>query len=148
MRVVCQVVKNAKLYSDGIIVSQIGQGLLVYAGFSENENNDKLAKTIKKICGLRVFADSNGKLNLSLSDIGGQMLFVSNFTLYADCSSGFRPSFMKSAKFDLASRLYDHCLDLISGFGIDVSPGAFGKEMIIESTADGPINIIIDSEDL
>ncbi len=148
MRAVCQRVKGATLYVDNKVISKISNGFLVYIGFSEDDTTDSIRKALKKVCGLRVFDDSEGKLNLSLSDIGGQMLLVSNFTLYADCSRGFRPSFIKSAKFDYANELYEFSFDFISDFGIDVKPCVFGGDMKIDSVADGPINIIIDSEDL
>ncbi len=146
MRLICQVVKNAKLYSGERLISDIGKGMLVYCGFCKEENIAELEKAIKKLCGLRIFADGNGKLNLSLTDIGGQMLFVSNFTLYSDCSKGYRPSFIRSGEFNESHRLYKHCLSLIQNYGIDVKPGAYGEDMLIESSAGGPINIIIDSE--
>ncbi len=148
MRAVCQRVKNAELFVDGKSISAIDKGFLVYIGFCDDDTEQSIQKGLKKICGLRVFDDSDDKLNLALSDVGGQLLLVSNFTLYADCSRGFRPSFIKSAKFDYAKSLYDYSLKFISEYGIDVKPCVFGGDMSINSVADGPINIIIDSEDL
>ncbi len=148
MRAVCQRVKNAILYVDNKEISKIEHGFLIYIGFGESDTTESIQKALKKICGLRVFDDTDGKLNLSISDIKGQMLLVSNFTLYADCSRGFRPSFIKSAKFDYANELYKFSLDYIADHGIDVKPCVFGGDMQINSVADGPINIIIDSEDL
>ena len=148
MRAVCQRVKNAELFVDGKSVSAIDKGFLVYIGFCDDDTELSIQKALKKICGLRVFDDSDDKLNLSLSDVGGQILLVSNFTLYADCSRGFRPSFIKSAKFDYAKKLYDYSLKFISDNGLSVKPCVFGGDMSINSVADGPINIIIDSEDL
>ncbi len=148
MRAVCQRVKNAELFVDAKSVSAIDKGFLVYIGFCDDDTEQSIQKALKKICGLRVFDDAEDKLNLSLSDVSGQMLLVSNFTLYGDCSRGFRPSFIKSAKFDYAKKLYDYSLKFISESGIDVKPCVFGGDMSINSVADGPINIIIDSEDL
>lgn len=148
MRAVCQRVKSATLYADDKEISKIGKGFLVYVGFCEEDTTQSIQKALKKVCGLRIFDDSEDKLNLSLSDVGGEILLVSNFTLYADCSRGFRPSFIKSAKFDYANELYKFSLDFISQAGIDVKPCVFGGDMSIHSVADGPINIIIDSEDL
>lgn len=148
MRAVCQRVKNAKLYVNEQLISEIDKGFLVYIGFCDDDNEQSLAKPLKKLCGLRVFDDSDDKLNLSLTDVSGQMLLVSNFTLYGDLSRGFRPSFIKSAKFDYAKKLYDFSLKFIKDQGIDVKPCVFGGDMSIVSTADGPINIIVDSEDL
>ncbi len=148
MKAVCQRVKSATLYVENKEISHIDKGLVVYVGFCENDSVDSIQKSLKKICGLRIFSDSNDKLNLSLSDIGGGLLLVSNFTLYADCSRGFRPSFIKSAKYDLAKQLYDYSFDYIEKQGISVKPCIFGADMIIESISDGPINIVIDSEEL
>lgn len=148
MRAVCQRVKSAELYSDNKLVSKIEKGYLVYIGFCDADNTQNILKPLKKICGLRVFDDSDGKLNLSLNDINGQVLLVSNFTLYGDVSHGFRPSFIKSAKYDYAKDLYDFSINYIKEQGIDVKKCVFGAEMFINSVADGPINIIINSEDL
>ena len=148
MRAVTQIVKKATLYESGNLISHIEDGFLVYIGFCDEDTKESIIKPLTKLCGLRVFHDSNGKLNLSLKDIGGQMLLVSNFTLYADCSRGYRPSFVKSAKFEPAKELYDFAIKYIGEQGIDVKPCVFGGDMQIDSLADGPINIIIDSEDL
>ncbi len=148
MRAVCQRVKNATLFVDNKEISKIDKGFLVYIGFCEQDTTQSIQKALKKVCGLRVFDDSDDKLNLSLLDVDGKILLVSNFTLYGDCSRGFRPSFVKSAKFDYANELYQFSLKYISEYGIDVKPCVFGGDMSIESVADGPINIIIDSEDL
>lgn len=148
MRAVCQRVKCATLYVDKNEISKISNGFLVYIGFCEQDTTESIQKALKKVCGLRVFDDSEGKLNLSLTDVGGQLMLVSNFTLYADCSRGYRPSFVQSARFDYAKELYDFSLNFMKNQGIDAKPCVFGGEMIIDSTADGPINIIVDSEDL
>lgn len=148
MKAVCQRVKYAKLFVENKLISEIDKGFLVYIGFSDNDNRDNIQKSLKKICGLRIFDDSNDKLNLSLSDVSGKILLVSNFTLYADCSRGFRPSFIKSAKYEYAKELYNYSLEFIKSSGIEVFPCVFGGDMSIESMADGPINIVIDSEEI
>ena len=148
MKAVCQRVKSAVLYCENKEISKIEKGFLVYVGFNHNDNVETIQKPLKKICGLRVFDDAEGKLNLSLKDVGGSILLVSNFTLYADCSRGYRPSFIESAKFDHANELYNYCLNYIKEQQIDVKPCVFGGEMFIDSVADGPINIVVDSEDL
>lgn len=148
MRAVCQRVKKATLFVEDKKISEIAKGFLVYIGFFEEDTTESIQKSLKKVCGLRVFDDCDGKLNLALSDVGGEILLVSNFTLYGDCSRGFRPSFVKSAKFDYANELYKFSLNFIAEAGISVKPCVFGGDMQIESVADGPINIIIDSEDL
>lgn len=148
MRIVTQIVRKAELTVDEKLISEIGFGFLAYIGFCDSDTEESIQKGLNKLCGLRVFHDSDGKLNLSLDDVKGQLLLVSNFTLYADCSRGYRPSFVESAKFDKANALYEFSLDYISKKGIDVKPCVFGGDMIISSVAEGPINIIIDTEDL
>lgn len=148
MKAVCQRVKNATLYCEDELISKIEKGFLVYVGFNHTDDEKTIEKPLKKICGLRVFDDADGKLNLALKDVGGSVLLVSNFTLYADCSRGYRPSFIESAKFEHAQKLYNSCLKYIKEQGIEVKPCVFGGEMFIDSVADGPINIIIDSEEL
>ena len=129
-------------------MSEIGKGMLVYIGFCELDTAESIQKSLKKLCALRIFDDGSDKLNLSLNDIGGEMLLVSNFTLYADCSRGNRPSYINSAKYDNAQRLYDFSIGYIRNYGIRLKCGVFGEDMKIASTADGPVNIIIDSKDV
>ena len=148
MRAICQRVKSALLCVGDKKISEIEKGFLVYIGFSKQDNEQNIIKALNKVCGLRVFDDADGKLNLPLKDVGGEILLVSNFTLYADCSRGFRPSFIESAGFEQANDLYNYSLEFIKSNGIDVKPCVFGGDMVIDSVADGPINIIIDSEDL
>ncbi len=148
MRAICTVVKNACLRVDGKIVSEIGRGMLVFCGFSERDNRESVEKALKKVAGLRVMDDSEGKLNCSLADVGGEMLFVSNFTLYGDVRKGFRPSFTESMKYEPAEALYQYALNRIAELGVTVKGGVFGGDMKIEALHDGPINIIIDSEAL
>ena len=149
MRAICTVVKNACLRVDGQEISRIGKGLLVFCGFSAQDNKENIEKSLKKVAGLRVMDDPDGKLNCSLADVGGEMLFVSNFTLYGDVRKGFRPSFVESMKYDEAETLYQYALErLKSEYGVKVQGGVFGGDMKIEALHDGPINIIIDSEDL
>ncbi len=148
MRAVCTVVQSASLRVDGALVSGIGKGLLVFCGFSREDTEESIGKALKKIAGLRVMDDAEGKLNCSLNDMGGEMLFVSNFTLYGDVRKGFRPSFVKSMSYEPAKTLYQYALGWLSGFGVKVQGGVFGGDMQIEAHYDGPINIMIDSEEL
>lgn len=149
MRAICSVVKEACLCVDGKVISQIKKGLLVFCGFSVQDNSETIEKALKKIAGLRVMDDPEGKLNCSLADIDGEMLFVSNFTLYGDVRKGFRPSFTESMKYEPAEELYQYALNrLKEEYGVRVQGGVFGGDMKIEALHDGPINIIIDSEDL
>ncbi|MBQ8894036.1 MAG: D-tyrosyl-tRNA(Tyr) deacylase [Clostridia bacterium] len=148
MRAICTVVKRACLRVDGEMISEIGKGLLVFCGFSEQDNKESIEKALKKVAGLRVMDDPEGKLNCSLADVDGEMLFVSNFTLYGDVHKGFRPSFTESMKYEPAEQLYQYALGRLNELGVRVKGGVFGGDMKIEALHDGPINIIIDSEDL
>ncbi len=148
MRAICSVVKNATLRVDGKVISEIGKGMLVFCGFSEKDTKENIEKALKKVAGLRVMDDSEGKLNCSLEDVDGEMLLVSNFTLYGDVKKGFRPSFTESMKYEPAQELYQYALERIAQMGVKVKGGVFGGDMKIEALHDGPINIIIDSEAL
>lgn len=148
MRAICTVVKNAALRVDGELISEIGRGMLVFCGFSEQDDKSSIEKALKKVAGLRVMDDPEGKLNCSLADVDGEMLFVSNFTLYGDVKKGFRPSFTQSMKYEPAQELYAYALDYLKKTGVKVKGGVFGGDMKIEALHDGPINIIIDSEAL
>ncbi len=148
MRAICTVVQNAALRVDGKLISEIGKGMLVFCGFHEKDTEESIEKALKKVAGLRVMDDPDGKLNCSLADVGGEMLFVSNFTLYGDVKKGFRPSFVESMKYEPAEALYQYALSKIESFGVKVKGGVFGGDMKIEAQYDGPINIIIDSEEL
>lgn len=149
MRAICSVVKNACLRVDGKVISEIQKGLLVFCGFSAQDNSETIQKALKKIAGLRVMDDSEGRLNCSLADVNGEMLFVSNFTLYGDVRKGFRPSFTESMKYEPAEELYQYALNCLKEeYGVRVKGGVFGGDMKIQALHDGPINIFIDSEDL
>lgn len=146
MRAICSVVKNATLKVDGELISEIGRGMVVFCGFSADDTPENIEKALKKVAGLRVMDDPDGKLNCSLADVDGEMLFISNFTLYGDVHKGFRPSFEKSMKFDPARSLYDYALNRLKELGVRVQGGVFGGDMKIQALHDGPINIVIDSE--
>ena len=148
MRAICTVVKHASLRVDRELISEIGKGMLVFCGFHETDTEQSIEKALKKVAGLRVMDDPDGKLNCSLADVGGEMLFVSNFTLYGDVKKGFRPSFVESMKYEPAEVLYEYACKRLKEFGVAVQGGVFGGDMKIEALHDGPINIIIDSEDL
>ncbi len=148
MRAICSVVKNATLRVEGEVISSINKGMLVFCGFSENDSEESIEKALKKVAGLRVMDDAEGKLNCSLADVGGEMLFISNFTLYGDVKKGFRPSFTSGMKYEPAENLYAYALNRLKEMGVSVQGGVFGGDMKIEALHDGPINIIIDSEAL
>ena len=145
MIAVIQRVTGAAVEADGEPYSEIGQGLLVLLGVASTDNEGDAALLSKKIAGLRIFSDAEGKLNLSVSDIGGEILVVPNFTLLASYKKGNRPDFLNSAKPDEANRLFEHFCSLISEAGIKTSHGKFRSSMKVELVNDGPITIVMDS---
>lgn len=144
MRAVIQRVDNAKLTVEEKTVSKIDKGLVVYLGINQNDTIKNANNLAKKIADLRIFRDENCKLNLSVKNIGGQILVVSNFTIYADCSRGNRPNFMYAMKSENANVLYEFFVTELKSQGIEVKTGMFGEHMTIEQTNNGPINIIVE----
>jgi D-tyrosyl-tRNA(Tyr) deacylase len=129
-------------------VAACGHGLLVLLGVGQGDGEKEAALLAKKIGELRIFEDSDGKMNLSLQDVGGQMLVVSQFTLYADCKKGRRPSFTAAAKPEEAERLYKFFCDQVRGQGIEVQTGVFRTEMQVSLVNDGPVTIWMDTREL
>ena len=145
MRIVVQRVKNAKVEVEGKVVGKIDKGFLVLLGVTHNDTEEQADYVAKKLCGLRVFTDENDKMNLSLKDVGGELLIVSQFTLYADCSQGNRPSFINAAKPDQAEKLYEYfCNQCNQKYNIKVEKGIFGADMKVTLLNDGPVTIIIE----
>lgn len=144
MRLVIQRVKNAKVDIDGKTVSSIGKGLLVLLGVTHEDTKETVDYLVKKLCKLRVFEDENGKMNLSIKDVEGKLLIVSQFTLYADCSRGNRPSFVDAAKPDFANELYEYFCEKCKGEQIEVQKGIFGADMKVSLLNDGPVTIILE----
>ena len=144
MRLVIQKVKNAKVDIDGKTVSSIGKGLLVLLGVTHEDTKETVDYLVKKLCKLRVFEDENGKMNLSIKDVEGKLLIVSQFTLYADCSRGNRPSFVDAAKPDFANELYEYFCEKCKGEQIEVQKGIFGADMKVSLLNDGPVTIILE----
>lgn len=145
MRAVVQVVKSAKLTSNGEPYSSIQKGYVVLLGIKQDDTQKDVDYLMSKIEKLRVFEDENGKLNLSLKDVGGSVLLVSNFTLYGTTIGQNRPSFIKSAHSEISEPLYNYAVEVLSK-NISVQTGVFGTDMQIEMVADGPCTILIDSE--
>lgn len=145
MKFVIQRVSRASVTVDGRTIGEIGKGFLVLIGVAEDDTRAAADKLIKKLLGLRIFEDAQGKTNLSLQDVGGSLLLVSQFTLYADCKKGNRPSFTKAANPTLANELYEYIVD-ICGAQFPVEKGEFGADMKVELLNDGPFTIILDSE--
>lgn len=149
MRVVLQRVNSCKVEIDNKIHSEIGEGFLLLLGIKNGDTKEDAVKLAKKISGLRIFTDENDKMNLSLADINGSVLVVSNFTLYADCSHGRRPSFINAARPEVSEPLYEFFCDEMRNNGVqDVKTGEFGADMKVSLLNDGPVTLVIDSEDL
>ena len=142
MKAVIQRVKKTVLSADGKLASEIEKGLAVYLGVGVQDTADKCEGMAKKIAQLRIFEDENGKMNLSVREAGGEVLLISQFTLYGDCSHGNRPSFIGAARPELAMPLYEEVARLLSEKGLRVKKGVFGADMKIEQYNDGPVTII------
>ncbi len=144
MRAVIQVVSSASVRVENKIISEINNGFLILLAISNNDTEDTITKMVNKIKGLRVFSDKNGKMNLNLEEVGGQLLVVSQFTLYADTTKGNRPSFTDSAKPIKAVPYYEKFISLLKNNGLKVKTGQFGAMMSVSLVNEGPITIIID----
>ncbi len=148
MRAVVQRVLRADLSVDGKLISNIDKGIVVFWGVGEGDQEIDVIKLVNKISKLRIFEDENGKMNLSLKDVDGQILLVSQFTLFADCRHGNRPSFINAEKPERANELYIKAKELFEKENIFVQTGIFGADMKINVLNDGPVTIILDSKDL
>lgn len=145
MRAVVQRVSRASVTVAGEVVGQIGKGFLVLLGVEDGDGQNEAVYMAQKIAGLRVFEDADGKMNLGLSDVGGAMLVVSQFTLLGDCRKGRRPSFIQAARPELADELYRAFCAEVRGQGIEVQTGRFQTHMDVELVNDGPVTLLIDS---
>ena len=145
MRAVVTRVTSASVRIDGKLTAEIGKGFLVLLGVSINDTMAQAEKLADKVCGLRVFEDDAGKMNLNLETIGGELLVVSQFTLFADCKSR-RPGFVKAARPDVAIPLYEAFMDICKNRGFPVQHGEFGADMKVKSVNDGPVTIIMDTD--
>ena len=144
MKIVIQRVSKAKVEVENKIVGEIKKGFLVLFGITHEDTKEEADYLVKKLCNLRVFEDENGKMNLGLKDVNGELLIVSQFTLYADCSNGNRPSFTEAAKPDKAIKLYDYFCKECEKNNIKVQKGIFGADMKVSLINDGPVTIIIE----
>ena len=145
MKIVVQRVKNAKVEVDGNVVGKIDNGFLVLLGVTHTDTKENADYLVKKLCKLRVFTDEDGKMNLDIKKVNGKLLIVSQFTLYANCSDGNRPSFIEAAKPKQAEDLYEYfCNKCKEEYGIDVEKGIFGADMKVSLLNDGPVTIIIE----
>ncbi len=148
MRVVAQRVSSASVTVAGECVGRIERGLMLLVGFAQNDGVEAVDRVADKISGVRIFDDANGKMNLSISEIGGSMLVVSQFTLYADVRKGRRPSFSRAAQPELALSLYQHFVARLVSSGCSVECGRFGEKMLVELENDGPVTVIFDSAEV
>lgn len=149
MRFVVQRVLKSNVKIDGTVVGEIGKGYMVLIGISDTDTKEIADKMVEKMLKLRIFEDSEGKTNLSLNDVNGELLLISQFTLYADCKKGNRPSFIKAGKPDFASSMYDYIIEKCKTVnGLKVEKGKFGSDMKVELINDGPFTIVLDSEEM
>lgn len=148
MRFIIQRVTEAKVEVEGKTVGEIGTGFLVLIGICEGDTEREADKLVKKLLGMRIFADETGKMNLSLDDVGGNLLLVSQFTLYADCKKGNRPSFTRAAGPEAANQLYEYIVKQCRQSGKTVECGVFGADMKVSLVNDGPFTVILDSAEL
>lgn len=148
MRAVITRVKSASVSIAGSVVGEIGHGLLILLGVGPDDTPELCEKLADKALGLRIFCDEAGKMNRSLADIGGQVLVVSQFTLYADCRKGKRPSFTGAALPELAVPLYEQFLQEYRSRGFEPQHGRFGADMLVASENDGPVTILLDTDEL
>ena len=144
MKLVVQRVKYASVEVDGKIVGEIDKGFLVLIGIKVGDTKEQADYLVKKVCNLRVFSDENGKMNLSLKDVSGQLLIVSQFTLYGNCNDGNRPSFTDSARPEDAILLYEYFCNECAKKGIEVQKGIFGADMKVQLLNDGPVTLVIE----
>ena len=148
MKFVIQRVRHASVTIEDEKTGAIGQGFLVLIGVSETDTKEIADRMIRKMTGLRIFGDENGKTNLSLADVKGELLLVSQFTLYADCKRGNRPSFIRAGKPDMANEMYEYIISECRKLVDVVQTGSFGADMKVELLNDGPFTIILDSDEL
>ena len=144
MRAVVQRVKKTSLKVNGDLISEIDFGLTVFLGVKTGDEKERADYLMRKIANLRVFEDENGKMNLSVKDVGGEVLLVSQFTLYGDASHGNRPSFTLAERPEKAEPLYEYALSALQAQGVRVKKGVFGADMKIEQLNDGPVTILLE----
>ena len=148
MKFVIQRVRHASVTVDEKVIGKIGKGFLVLIGISEEDTKEIADKIIRKMLGLRIFEDENGKTNLDLNSVNGELLLISQFTLYADCKKGNRPSFIRAGKPDMASEMYEYIISECKAKMPVVERGEFGADMKVELLNDGPFTIVLDSAEL
>ena len=147
MRIVLQRVKSASVSIEGLVVGEIEQGFLLLVGVGPNDTRDDASYLARKIAGMRIFSDENGKMNLSIDQVGGKILSVSQFTLFADTKKGNRPSFTGAASSEAANKLYEEFNEILRNeYGLIVETGEFGADMQVSLVNDGPVTILLDTK--
>ena len=147
MKFVIQRVTHAEVAVEGEVIGKIGKGFMVLIGVAQDDTRVIADKMVKKLTGLRIFEDENGKTNLSLTDVGGELLVVSQFTLYADCHKGNRPSFVRAGAPDKANRLYEYFVERCKQYVPKVEHGSFGADMKVELFNDGPFTLVLNADE-
>lgn len=148
MRFLIQRVNHASVEVDSKVIGEIRKGFLVFIGISQEDTKELADRMIRKLLGMRIFEDENGKTNLSLADVSGELLLISQFTLYADCKKGNRPSFIKAGNPELANSLYEYIISECQKQVPSVQKGSFGADMKISLLNDGPFTIMLDSNEI
>lgn len=148
MKFVIQRVTEASVSVEGEVIGKIGKGFLVLIGVGQEDTKEIADKLVKKLVGLRIFEDENGKTNLALKDVDGELLLISQFTLYANCKKGYRPSFTEASAPDKANELYEYIIEECKKVIPSVQKGQFGADMKVSLVNDGPFTVILDSEQL
>ena len=148
MRAVLTRVKHASVTIDGKVHGQIGEGFLILLGVTHEDTEAQAVKLADKLTGLRIFEDENGKMNRGLDEVKGELLIVSQFTLYGNCKKGRRPEFLAAARPEVAIPLYEKFVSLCREKGIHTETGEFGAEMLVESVNDGPLTLVVDTDQL
>ncbi|MGZ4163107.1 MAG: D-aminoacyl-tRNA deacylase [Tumebacillaceae bacterium] len=146
MRVVVQRASRGKVTVEGQVTGEIGRGYVLLVGVTHEDTREDADYLVEKIANLRIFEDESGKMNLSLLDVGGAILSVSQFTLYGDCRKGRRPNFMDAARPDQANELYEYFNEKARSMGVQVETGVFGAMMEVELVNDGPVTLLLDSK--
>ncbi|MYZ63642.1 D-tyrosyl-tRNA(Tyr) deacylase [Lactobacillus salivarius] len=147
MRVLLQRVKQASVEIDGNVNGEIGQGLLLLVGFTENDGDKEIEYLARKVLNARIFSDADDKMNLNLQQVSGSILSISQFTLYAQTRKGNRPSFTRTQNPDIASKNYDKFNEKLRGSGVQVETGIFGADMQVSLVNDGPVTIMYDTDE-
>lgn len=148
MRFVIQRVTHGSVAVDGSVVGSIQKGMVVLVGVGQGDTESIALRMVEKMLGLRIFADGAGKMNLSVIDIGGELLMISQFTLYADCRKGRRPSFIAAGEPAIAQSLFQFCIDRVRASGLKTAAGIFAADMQVSLNNDGPVTIVLDSDEL